>query len=128
MRASFARFTFLLRSTALWVVQLPVISTTSGTLLNQIVLFANHGKFPVSVNARRAAKDADSDGMLDGDHCVMTPQTHLNLLADVFDFKSETESVGDLLIDFGYWSWGFAPFVWGYEVSRRLMRPNGQAQ
>ncbi len=51
-------------------------------------------------------------GMLDDVHCVMTPQTHLNFLADVIDVGS-IESVGDLLIDLGSWSWPYAPFVWG---------------
>lgn len=110
-----------LRVTALWVMLLPIVLNVAGALSNQVVLYVNHGKFPVSVNQYRAAKSADVNGMFDEEHCVMTSQTHLNLLADVFDWHKDIESIGDLSIDLGGWLWTFAPFVWGYEVSRRLL-------
>lgn len=65
---------------------------------------------------------ASVDGMMDDTHCVMTEDTHLNLLADVFDFHDSIMSIGDLLLDFGGWLWGFAPFVWCFEVTRRIFR------
>lgn len=89
---------------------------------NQAVLLANGGKFPVSINAHRQNGFSDADGYLDDVHIVMTSHTHLNVLADIFDFKRQgIESVGDALIDLGAWLCAFAPFVWGYEVARRLL-------
>lgn len=117
------RVAVLLRASALWVILLPIVFNVAGAASNQVVLLANHGTFPVSINKLRAQKRADENGMLDSIHIVMTSKTHLNLLADVFDFKSEgIESVGDLCIDLGSWLWTFAPFVWGFEVSRKLIQ------
>ena len=45
----------------------------------------------------------DGTLMTDETHCVMTSKTHLNWLADVFDFHQEIESVGDLLLGVGDW-------------------------
>lgn len=120
----FSRLTIMLRVTALWVILLPVCVSFLGAASNQAVLIANHDKFPVMVNGTKLAVFGGStpDGMMDDTHCVMTKYTRLNLLADVFDFRDSIKSVGDLLIEFGGWLWGFAPFVWGFEVSRRLFR------
>jgi len=114
----------MLRSTALWMILLPVTFQVAGALSNQVVLFANHGTFPVQLNPKRQWKwDVDKNGMIDKEHVVMTSHTHLNLMADVFDFGGEgIESIGDLMIDLSDYLWGFAPFVWGYEVSRRLLK------
>jgi hypothetical protein len=61
----------------------------------------------------------DGTVMLDYTHCIMTKKTHLNFLADVID-RGDIESVGDLLIDFGSWTWVFAPFIWGFAVVTKL--------
>jgi hypothetical protein len=60
--------------------------------------------------------------MTDPTHCVMTSKTHLNWLADIFDFHESIESVGDLLINVGEWSWSFAPYVWGMLVIMSLAK------
>lgn len=90
-----------------------------------MVLVANHDRFPVMVNSVKLAGFTDGHGttdMLDSVHCVMTPQTHLNFLADIFDIRGEgIESIGDLAIDLGLWGWTFAPFIWGSLVIRKLV-------
>ena len=101
-----------------------------GAASNQVVLYSNHDRFPVSINLVKAHEMAPEaielpDGivMLDDVHCLMTPKTHLNLLADVFDFHHH-ESIGDLSLDLGGWMWTFAPFVWGAAVTRKLNQTN----
>lgn len=112
----------ILRSTALWIILIPIVFGYVGTLSNQAVLLANGGKFPVSINTRRQVDNVDEAGYLDKVHIVMTSKTHLNALADIFDFKQEgIESVGDLFIELSFWLWTFAPYVWGFEVTRRLL-------
>lgn len=108
-----------LRVTMIWVLLLPYAVIFLGAASNQLVLIANNDKFPVMVNEALAAK-VPANGMLDEVHCVMTDKTHLNLLADIFDFHSETDSIGDLLIDFGGWMSAFMPFVWVALVTRKL--------
>lgn len=98
----------------IWILALPLIFTFVGAASNQIVLVANHDKFPVMVNSRNVESHGgvDDEGMLDDIHCLMTDKTHLNYLADIFDFKSSIMSVGDLLLDLGEYTTGFAPFLW----------------
>ena len=108
----------------------------TGAASNQLVLIANHDKFPVMVNAVRLEElkaptlaqsfitrllgvpepapevKKEDDGMLDDVHCVMTSKTHLNFLADVFDLKEAIYSVGDFLLMLGEWLWSFVPIVW----------------
>jgi hypothetical protein len=131
-----------LRKTALWIVLTPLAITFTGTGLNQLVLNANHDTFPVEVNTLKeqifVAKAAQSwrleqeaaaeggvtigelpAGMIDEVHCVMTSKTHLNFLADVFDFKDGIYSLGDGLIYLGEWLMTFSFFVWVFEVIRR---------
>ncbi len=145
----FSRVGVLLRVTALWIILLPIVIGYAGILSNQAVLFANNDRFPVMYNDYKiskrvvqlsevvngedqdAAQQANFDlialqaqGFLDTTHVVMTSKTHLNILADIFDFKSEgIESVGDVLIDFGAWLWIFAPYMWLFEAARRLLTP-----
>ena len=59
-------------------------------------------------------------GYIDDTHVVMTKQTHLNFLADVFDMHDGIYSAGDGLIYLGEWFFGFAPFIWVFESIRRL--------
>jgi hypothetical protein len=134
-----------LRKTSLYILAIPMLFTVLGTASNQLVLSANHDKFPVMWNDYKASQYALSlekagtsdnedsarqatfdllalqkQGFLDDTHCLMTPKTHLNFLADWIDFKSETDSPGDLLLDLGGWLWNFAPVVWGVSVIRKL--------
>lgn len=138
-----------LRKTALWILITPLALGYLGALSNQVVLYANHDTFPVSVNpvklqvftgGHSEPDPTDPTGgrilaigghtvtlpdgtvMMDPTHCVMTSKTHLNLLADVFDFHDSIESIGDLMFDFGGWSWTFAPYVWGFAVIGKLRK------
>jgi len=120
-----------LRSTALWILLLPYAISFMGAASNQLVLNANGDTFPVRVNLAKAAKFTNGEAvtlpdgtvMLDETHCLMTAKTHLNWLADVFDFHQDIESIGDLLLGFGEWMQTFAPFVWLALVCDRLRRP-----
>lgn len=118
-----------LQKSALWILLLPVSLGFLGAASNQLVLNVNHDTFPVSVNlvkAKEFAPDAvvmdDGTVMLDDIHCIASPKTHLNLLADVFDFHDTIKSIGDLLQDLGGWLWTFAPFVWGFAVISKLSK------
>jgi hypothetical protein len=110
------------------------------------VLNANHDKFPVMWNDYKvdeyrleilkatASEDEDvalkaqfdlealeNEGFLDDTHVLMSHETHLNWLADVWDFKSEgTYSIGDFLLMFGGWLLPFALPIWLFEVVRKL--------
>jgi hypothetical protein len=108
--------------TSVWIIAIPVLLMFLGAASNQLVLIANHGTFPVMVPATSGMSE-----MLDDVHCVMTEKTHLNLLADVFNFKIAIESVGDLLIDLGEFLWLFAPYLWAYVVIGKLSACRGQA-
>lgn len=116
------------RSTALWIILLPYLVYFFGAASNQLVLWANNDTFPVKVNLAKAqhmAPDAiklpDGTIMLDEVHCLMTPKTHLNILADNWDLNREgIWSIGDFLLDLGDWLGTFAPFVWGAIVVGKL--------
>lgn len=129
-----------LRNTALYLLAVPVLSIVLGRGLNQLVLNANGDTFPVHISQAKlevyehgdttVLKDGTklvgdvmvlSDGkiMLDSVHCVMTDKTHLNFLADIIDVGS-IKSFGDLLLDFGDWTWTFMPYVWGFTVVVKL--------
>lgn len=128
-----------LRKTCLYLLAIPVLLTVLGTASNQVVLFANHDKFPVMMNdagvkrytaeveAAKSDPEVDpasipdvEDGMMDQTHCFMTNKTHLNFLADIFDLGTAYYSVGDGLLFLGDWTWKFMPFVWGFAVVRKL--------
>lgn len=122
-----SRIASFFRKTALWIILLPIACSFVGAASNQLVLWANNDTFPVKVNLAKLQKfSGDSvilpDGtvMMDDTHCLMTSKTHLNILADNWDFHDSIESIGDMLIDFGGWLWGFMPFVWGTVVIARL--------
>lgn len=109
----FAAFVKFLRVTFLWVLFLPFATTTIGAASNQLVIIANHDKFPVLLNEdARVAMNPDANGLIDKEHCVMTDKTHLNALADIFDFKDGWYSIGDLLLMLGDWLAGFCFYVW----------------
>jgi hypothetical protein len=134
------------KKTYLYLLAIPVLFTVLGAASNQIVLFANNDKFPVMMNdagvKRYTAEVEDAksdpevdqtlipdveDGMMDQTHCFMTSKTHLNFLADVFDFGTAYYSVGDGLLFLGGWAWTFMPFVWGFAVVRKLRETSDQA-
>jgi len=134
------------RRTCLYILVIPVLFTFLGALSNQIVLQANHDTFPVMISsaklfehkhalAKIAESDSDADaveeatlrlveldhGFLDDTHIVMTDKTHLNFLADVFDFRREgIESIGDLLLKLGEFTWTYAPFIFVFAVIGKL--------
>ncbi len=105
-----------LRTSFVWLIFAPWMIAFTGAASNQLVLIANHDKFPVMVNALKldemrnpspsnfiakllgapapapAVKVGD-DGMLDDIHCVMTDKTHLNFLADLFDMHDAIYSI-----------------------------------
>ena len=64
-----------------------------------------------------------SDGMLDARHSVMTPETHLKVLCDLFDADG-IESIGDFAIELGEWLWVFCPYAYLILVTRKLLEVN----
>ena len=116
-------------SSFLWILLAPYAVTGLGIASNQAVLIANHDKFPVMVNpvkldefsgpkteidivAVLTGKPSPTDATyIDDVHIVMTSDTHLNALADIFDFHSAIYSVGDFGLMLGEWMSGFCPFV-----------------
>jgi len=131
--------------TFVWMLLLPVGLIIAGSLSNQLVLWANYDKFPVMVNPAKMQVMTDAtpvvnpdgsitvkgghfvilpDGtiMMDPTHCVMTKKTHLNFLADVFDFHEQIESIGDLTIELGQWLWVFAPYLWGAIICLKVYK------
>ena len=124
-----SRIFVFFRSTALWILLLPYSFVFLGAASNQLVFWANNDTFPVKVNlvkAQHTAPDAirlaDGTIMLDDVHCLMTNKTHLNLLADNWDFHDEIDSIGDLLLEAGEWLSGFCIFVWITIVIGRLRK------
>lgn len=99
--------------TRVWILLLPLFVGFVGAASNQLVLAANHDKFPVMLSPRKVDQwKPDEQGMIDDVHCVMTKDTRLNFLADWIDLKAETDSPGDLLLDLGGYLEIFAPVIW----------------
>ena len=135
-------FSFLKR-TSLYLLAIPVMAFFVGLALNQVVLIANHDKFPVMVNDRKLAILVSQDAaitksdklktvfvfparvindavMIDDLHCNMTKDTHFNALADIFDMQDAIYSIGDAFILLGTWMWVFAPYLFLVDVIRKL--------
>lgn len=104
----------------LWLLALPYALIFLGALSNQVVLITNHGKFPVLLEDSKARKYDADNGMIDGTHCTMSGNTKLNLLADVFNFHTEIESIGDLSIDLGLFIQPYTFGGWLFFVFVRL--------
>src|SRR5277367_5249949 len=90
----------------LWLPLTPFMLDVAGAASNQLCIISNHDKMPVLMNEFHRAdwmNDAPypADGMMDNIHCLMTKDTHLNALGDIFDFHSEIDSIGDLLLTSG---------------------------
>lgn len=130
-----------LRKTALYVFLLPIFCGFTGMALNQAVLYANNDKFPVLINpVKLVDRFTDEDGnftppvvlrdgtiMIDDVHCVMSKQTHLNFLADNFDFHTRTVSIGDILIFAEEKGIDLAPYIWGLVLYARMRRREEQS-
>ena len=102
-----------IRSTFLWIILVPYGFYGIGAAMNQACLIANHDKFPVLLNASRAAQFADQDGMIDDYHCVMTPESRLKFLGDVFTWgENSHSSIGDLLLDTGDYLDRYSMLIW----------------
>lgn len=135
-----------LRKTLLWMVLIPYAFTWAGVASNQSVLWANNDTFPVRINLVKAVEWTDGgksihvippgldpahpDGavMLDTIHCLMTDKTHLNFLADNFDFHDRIVSIGDLSLDFGNWSGTYMPILWLGIVLAKLNRAKAEQE
>lgn len=114
-----------LRVTMLWIIALPYTIGGTGVALNQAVLIANHGKFPVMLNNRQQRfQGVESDGFMDDYHCNMTHDTRLNALGDIFHYNAAYVSVGDMLIDIGDWLSEFCAYIWGVLVCLKLLANN----
>jgi hypothetical protein len=113
--------------TMLWILLLPVGLIILGAALNQAAVIANHDAMPVQANEARVMMMSNDSVTVAGKtffdprHSVMTADTRLKVLCDVFDFGDSISSIGDLLIDFGGWLWAFAPYVWGALVCLKLI-------
>ena len=114
-------FLTTLRAASLWILLLPYAVGLTGAASNQLVLIANHDTFPVMMNSYAAAH-VMPEGIDEEGHVLMTSQTHLNFLADVFDFHDGWMSIGDLLLMLGSWLSTFCPFVWAYVVISEVTR------
>ena len=110
----------------LWMLLIPTTITYLGVVSNQLVLITNGNRFPVLVNDKKIGKygGVESGGMLGGDddlHCRMTPKTHLNALADIFDEKDGTASIGDFLIEGGENIAYYCYLLWVFLVCSKLL-------
>jgi hypothetical protein len=134
-----------LKKTALWIVAIPVLCWVLGAASNQVVLVANHDRFPVMVNDYKVTQlaiemetvaNSDSDrapdaalalealqkeGFLDHTHVVMTKHTHLNFLADWIGVGG-VYSIGDLLLGAGEQGLDPALLIWITVVIGRLRK------
>ena len=123
-----------------YLLVIPVLLFCLGAASNQAVLIANHGKFPVMMNASWMDMKCSTQGMdpeeiaaapsgwcgkggemLDRTHSIMGPNSHLKALADIFPLGN-TYSIGDGLIYLGEWLQTFCPFMWLGLALRKLYR------
>lgn len=111
------------RRLKLWIVIIPLALILLGTASNQAVLIANHDKFPVMFNGVNGS-GIEVGQMFHGDdvHCMMGPSTHLNFLADIFDFHDGLYSIGDGLLYIGLWLWQYAPAVWIFTLCSLVLK------
>lgn len=111
------------RRLKLWIVAIPLLLILLGIASNQAVIIANHDKFPVMFNGLNGS--GISVGQLlpdDPIHCMMGPSTHLNFLADIFDFHDGLYSIGDGLLYTGLWLWKYAPAVWIFTLCSLVLK------
>ena len=112
--------------TFLWILITPYVLLYTGAGLNQLVLIANGDKFPVMIDKDhpKFPLDPQHPGYFLGDdtHCVMTNKTHLNFLADIFDFHDATMSIGDMLLGLADTTHQYSEVLWGSFVIFGLAR------
>ena len=116
------------RSSCLWLLLAPWLTYGLGAASNQAVLISNFDKFPVMVNPIKLAEflpdgvkvTPGKSQMIDTVHETMSKDTHLNALADIFDMKSSTYSIGDGLLLLGEWLNTWCPFAWFVLVCKKL--------
>ncbi len=130
-----------LRRTSLYILAVPALFTFLGAASNQLVLIENGDTFPVLVNDKKLqemtepqerptidipfvtpipASATDDTVYLDDVHIAMTSRTHLNAFADIFDMQDAIYSIGDFSLMLGDWLWAFAPFLFAFDVIRKL--------
>jgi hypothetical protein len=131
-----------------YLLAIPALLFAAGVASNQVVLVANHGKFPVAMNAMWMDKfcsppvaNTDDDAyeeevayiahiptssckkggeMIDDTHSVMGPNSHFKALADIFPLGHAIYSVGDGLLYLGDWLLSFTPIMWLALTIRKL--------
>jgi len=137
----------LLQKVPYWqLIAVPLLLLFIGAASNQAVLIANGDKFPVLINQEQivqactpAVDKSPFDSMplvtpsvdintcanggefLDDSHVIMTSKSHLNILADIFDFHDATYSIGDLLMMLGSWMRGWSFVAWVVLVIRKFL-------
>lgn len=129
-----------LRKFPYWqLLAIPVLLFGLGAGSNQIVLVANHGTFPVMVNKVDIVKmchdasdvppvlqgiacttDGKGGEYLDPVHVIMTPESRLKPLADIFNLGDGIYSIGDFLLMLSFGMVPFAPIAWLVLTLRRL--------
>lgn len=111
------------RRLKLWIVAIPLLLILLGVASNQAVIIANHDKFPVMFNGLNGSGIAIGQLLPDDPiHCMMGPSTHLNFLADIFDFHDGLYSIGDGLLYTGLWLWKYAPAVWIFTLCSLVLK------
>lgn len=114
-------FTALLFKAKLFILAIPLLVSWTGAGMNQAVLIANGGKFPVMMNELWTAR-LNGGEFIDEYHCRMTAQTRLNFLADYINTHVSVMSPGDILLDIGYTLATYAFIVWATVVVIQLNR------
>lgn len=112
----------LLLKAKLYILLAPFAITMTGAGMNQVVLYANGGKFPVMMNERIAHRQEIQYGLMDDIHCLMTDRTHLNFLADYINLHVVIMSPGDVLIELGEMIAAYSLVVWGTLVTLELVK------
>lgn len=116
----------LLRKTYLWVLLLPYAVSYLGLASNQLVLIANHDTFPVLMRGTAATRIMPL-GYDDEGHVLMTKDTHLNALGDIFDVHDGWISIGDMLLTLGIKTESICFWVWMTLVLRSLISRNTES-
>lgn len=127
-----------------YLLAVPVLLFALGAASNQLCLVANHGTFPVQANkimiAEKCIDPEDAKDLpakyqgvpcqTDGKggqyldkrgHVIMSKDTHLNLLGDIFGLGDGIYSIGDFMIGLGQVGLSYTPIAWLALVLRRLM-------
>lgn len=111
------------RRLKLWIIAIPLLLILLGIASNQAVIIANHDKFPVMFNGLNGSGIAVGQLLPDDPiHCMMGPSTHLNFLADIFDFHDGLYSIGDGLLYTGLWLWKYTPAIWIFTLCSLVLK------